>query len=622
MFWNKQQKTLKPFPADLLTIVNNLRFLALHSIESDNFANSAKILQATPLFYTLFRNHLIISNSETNNYYDHISDKLVVSKNYGGNFLKTILYCSSLCKQNLKLKEFLNDSNSKIPSSIYDFNYSIPGQALEFSVGLALANKMLIKNNAEILSKNKIYCIFDQTDLISGRLYELMSISGALKLNNLIWLADFSGVDQRGFFADHTLTSFKMLFESNSWNHYKVGDGSNVELISKMISKAQNSNRPAFLEINSVSGHGSSCAGTAYSANLKIDEDEKNKLKERFGYELEFDQEYHNAIKDLTTNIQNRFNSAYQKYELDLNNADLKTKQAVNKFLDFKNNNQNYDKNFQLENYNYIPQELLNNNEFHIALMANEFSLSEDTAEPNPKIKNIISIGKRTSIVYGLASGLKASKYFLPFIVVNLSALYDWIPSINQNIFWSYKCPILVYLNNENVQEKTVIYNLIFSQIQTTIIFPHSLSDFNNSWAKACDTNSKIWTCIVISDKANENIKSLVKKDLKPNDLYKINILVIDLNKEKISALLTEFENQNFLINLVQITDPRLFVNFDKNKLFEILGDKPYVWIGIDNSHWIHKVRLEGLNQKIVVKSNTESTTDLVKEIINSYNKF
>lgn len=617
MFWNKQQKTLKPFPTDLQTIINNLRFLALKAIESDDLPNGCKVLQAMPLFYTLFRNHLVISDSKTNNYYDHISDKLVVSKNYGGNFLKTILYCSSFCKSDQKFEDFLSDPDFKIPSSIYDFNYSIPGQALEFSVGLAVANKMLSENNAELLSKNKIYCIFDQTDLISGRFYELICISGILNLKNLIWLGDFSGVEQRGFFADHTLTSLKMLFKSNCWNYYKVGDGSNIDLISKTISKAQNSNKPTFVEINSVSGHGSSYAGTVYSANLKIDEDEKEKLIERFDYKLKFDQVYYNTIRDLTNNIKNRFNYAYEKYEYDLKNADLNTKKQIDKFLEFKNNNQNHNSIFKLKDYNSIPQELLNNNEFNVALMSNEYSLSE---EMNVKLKNSISLGKRTSIVYGVASGLKASKYFLPFIVVNLSALYDLMPSSNQNIFWAYRCPVLVYLNNESIQEKTRIYNLIYSQVQTKIVFPHGLSDFNNFWARACDIKSGVWSCLVISDMTNDDIKVLSNKDSKTTDTPKINILVIDLNSEKTNALLTEFSNQKFLINLVKITDPKSFVSLDKNKLFQILGDKPYVWLGLAQSHWIHRVRLEALNQKIVVKSNTESTTDLVKEIINLYN--
>lgn len=617
MFWNKRQKTLKPFPADYKTIINNLRFLALKAIESDGLSNGIKFLQSTPLFYTLFRNHLVISDSKTNDYYDHISDKLVVSKNYGGNFLKTILYCSSLSNANIKFEEFLNDPNFKIPNSIYDFNSSIPGQALEFSVGLAIANKMLSVNDAELLSKNKIYCIFDQTDLISGRFYELMSISGVLNLKNLIWLGDFSGIEQRGFFADHTLTSFKMLFKSNCWNYYKVGDGSNIELISKTISKAQDSNKPTFLEINSVSGHGTSYAGTVYSANFKIDEEEKNKLKERFEYGLGFEQVYYNTIKDLSTNIKNRFDSVHQKYESDLNNVNSNTRKNIDKFLEFKNNHQSDNPTFKLKDYNLLPQELLNNNEFNVALMANEFDLSE---EVNIKLKNSISLGKRTSVVYGLASGLKASKYFLPFIIVNLSALYDLMPSSNQNIFWAYRCPILVYLNNENIKEKTRIYNLIHSQVQTKIIFPHGLSDFNNSWVRVCDIKSEVWWCLVISDKTNNDIKVLSNKDPQSTEIPKLNVLVIDLNQEKTNALLTEFKSQNFLINLIKITDLNFFISLDKNKLFEILGNKPYVWVGIDQSHWIHRVRLQVLNQKIVVKSNTESTTDLVKEIINLYN--
>lgn len=615
MFWNKQQKNLRPFPSDYQTIINNLRFLALEAVEFDSLSNCAKVLQATPLFYTLFRNHLVISDLQTNKYYDHISDKLVVSKNYGSNFLKTILYCSSLCEPNLKLKDILSDSKFKLPSSIYDFNYSIPGQALEFSVGLAVANKMLNLNNAELLAQNKIYCIFDETDLISGRLYEAMSISGVLNLNNLIWLADISGVEQRGFFADHTLTNLKMLFKSNRWNYYKVGDGSNIELLSKTISKAQESNKPTFIEINSVSGHGSSYAGTIYSANLKIDQNEKSKLQERFEYELKPDEIYENTVKDLTVNIKNRFNSFYQKYEFNLKNADSEIKKTIDKFLEFKNNNENQHDDFKLKDFNSIPQELLNNNEFYIALLANEFSFSD---EIHMKLKNSIVLGKRTSVAYGIASGLKASKFFLPFIVTNLSALYDLIPSSNQNIFWAYRCPVLVYLNNENSQEKTKIYNLIYSQVQTTILFPHSLSDFDASWIKACDPKTPEWTCIAIFDKNNSQFLS--NKNLNLSDLTKINILAVDLAQEKINALLSEFENQKFLINLVKVTDPKVFVSFDKNKLFEILGDKPYVWIGLDEAHWIHKVRLKGLNQKIVVKSNNDSNTDLVKEIINSYN--
>lgn len=616
MFWNKQQKNLRPFPTDYQTIINNLRFLALEAAEFDNLSNCAKALQAAPLFYTLFRNHLVISDSQTNKYYDHISDKLVLSKNYGGNFLKTILYCSSLCEPNLKLKEILNDSKFKLPSSIYDFNCSIPGQALEFSVGLAVANKMLNLNNAELLAQNKIYCIFDETDLISGRLYEAMSISGVLNLNNLIWLADISGVEQRGFFVDHTLTSFKMLFKSNRWNYYKVGDGSNIELLSKTISKAQYSNKPTFIEINSVSGHGSSYAGTIYSANLKIDQNEKSKLQERFKYELKPDEVYDNTIKDLAANIKNRFNSFYQKYEFNLKNAEPEIKKTIDKFLQFKNNNENQFDNFKLKHFNSIPQELLNSNEFYIALLANEFSLSD---EINIKLKNSIVLGKRTSIVYGIASGLKASKFFLPFIIVNLSSLYDLMPSSNQNIFWAYRCPVLVYLNNESSQERTKIYNLIYSQIKATIIFPQSLSDFDTSWIKACDPKTLTWTCIAIFDE-NNNDQFLSNKNLELSDQTKINVLVVDLDQEKINALLNEFENQKFLINLVKVTDPNAFLSFDKNKLFEILGDKPYVWIGLDEAHWIHKVRLETLNQKIVVKSNNDSNTDLVKEIINSYN--
>lgn len=616
MFWNKQQKNLRPFPSDYQTIINNLRFLALEAVKFDNLSNCAKVLQATPLLYTLFRNHLVISDLQKNKYYDHICDKLVVSKNYGGNFLKTILYCSSLYEPNLKLKEILGDSKFKLPSSIYDFNYSIPGQALEFSVGLAVANKMLNLNNAELLAQNKIYCIFDETDLISGRLYEAMSISGVLNLNNLIWLADISGVEQRGFFADHTLTNLKMLFKSNRWNYYKVGDGSNIELLSKTISKAQDSNKPTFIEINSVSGHGSSYAGTIYSANLKIDQNEKSKLQERFDYELKPDEIYDNTVRDLSVNIKNRFNSFYEKYEFNLKNADPEIKKTIDKFLEFKNNNENQHNDFKLKDFNSIPQELLNNNEFYIALLANEFSLSD---EIQMKLKNSITLGKRTSVVYGIASGLKASKFFLPFIVVNLSALYDLVPSSNQNILWAYRCPVLVYLNNENIQEKTKIYNLIYSQMQTTIVFPQSLSDFDASWIKAWDHKTPVWTCIAIFDK-NNNDQFLSNKNLKLSDLTKINILAVDLDQEKINALLSEFENQKFVINLVKVTDPKAFVSFDKNKLFEILGDKPYFWIGLDEAHWIHKVRLEGLNQKIVVKSNNDSNTDLVKEIINSYN--
>lgn len=592
----------KSFNFNTIEIINSLRFSSIEIMTRTNENNVSKSLQSMPFLYALFRNHLTIIPDGN---FHYLNDYLIVGKNYGGGILKTLVYASNLYPKTLELC-FPNLDKLLLPKTFLDFNDGNDCDALNFAVGLSLNQKLI--NKKILLNKklnNKIYCIFGEEELVSGKFYELASFAGKQNLSDLICLVDFSGVNSSGLISDSVFTNYRTLLHSLNWNYLIINDGSNVKNINKIIRKAKNKRGPVFIEINTVAGHGTSVAGTYLSWKFNISESEFNNLKERFNYVTQSSNSIIEFIKnDFYENINFRFNQSINYFHTNYKN-DLNLK----KYIELQNSNNkifispNYEK---LIDNNDLMSWYTNDNDFNIVISASENIKNERNLIQTNKI---IPIGQRHHIASGIVSALKFVNFWNPILFIDFNNLNDfnhWIKLINIKD-QSFTTILVDNLDNLNLYVYE-LNNLKINFVDTW--FPYDIHSFKKTWS---NINYQKYNLIFLNDThlSTKTWEQKINFDQKPS----LNILTLGLKINDLNSINNNLTKMGIMFNLVPILNPqwlidKKIINFDSSKLFVLLG--------INNEYWLNSTFP---NIKYLVKSNEQLITEICDKLIKIQSK-
>jgi transketolase len=144
------------------------------------------------------------------------------------------------------------------------------------AVGLALAEESLRAKFKEI--NHYVYVICSDGDLQEGISYETLSFAGKNNLSKLIIMHDSNDCQLDTSTNLITNENLKLRMKSIGFEYILVKKNT-VKAIDEAIIKAKKSNKPSFIEIKTIIGHGSSKQGTSEVHGKPLGDDIENVKK-------------------------------------------------------------------------------------------------------------------------------------------------------------------------------------------------------------------------------------------------------------------------------------------------------------------------------------------------------
>lgn len=149
------------------------------------------------------------------------------------------------------------------------------GQGISQAVGMALAAKMDKQTH-------HIFCITSDGEHNEGQVWEAIMTAHKYKLDNLINIIDYNGIQIDGLTKDiMPLNSLRQKYEAFHWQVLEM-NGHNIKEIIKTLTKAKTIKKPVAIIAHTILGKGVSFMENQYDWHGKApSEEEKNKaLKE------------------------------------------------------------------------------------------------------------------------------------------------------------------------------------------------------------------------------------------------------------------------------------------------------------------------------------------------------
>ena len=306
----KNTKILKTSRYAQLTI-DTIRILGCEMITEANSGHPGIVLGAAPLFYVLFKNHLVANPK--NKFMNR--DRLVLSAGHGSALLYSLMHLSGYPISINDLKNFrkINSITAGHPENTLiegiDATTGPLGQGVAVAVGMAIGEtKLRTYFKKYNLFNHYTYCVFGDGCFQEGVSYEAFSLAAKYKLNKLIFIYDSNGIQLDGTTKDSTITDTKKYFESLGLNYIKVNDGNDTEEISEAISKAKLSEeKPTVIEVKTVIGYGSVHENSNKAHGAALSQEQLDLLKNKL--------EYHNEKFEISKNAYSDFDNFISRGE-------------------------------------------------------------------------------------------------------------------------------------------------------------------------------------------------------------------------------------------------------------------------------------------------------------------
>ncbi len=301
-----------------------LRSLIIDTINKANSGHPGMALDASPMMYALYRDHLIADPSHP----DWANrDRLVYSAGHPSALIYSLLHLSGYPLSLDDLKSF-RQLHSRTPghpevtlTQGIDATAGPLGQGISQAVGMAIAEKALeaqYKEGSRLMS-HYTYCLCGDGCLEEGISQEAISLAGHLKLNKLILLYDENGSTLDGPTSNSLTESVKLRFLAEEWNVLEVNSGNDVDEISKAIGEAKKSSLyPTLIIVHTTIGYGSAKQGTHATHGAPLGEEDGRHAKEVYGYsypDWTVPEEVYAHFKET---FQARGKQAYEAYQSEL----------------------------------------------------------------------------------------------------------------------------------------------------------------------------------------------------------------------------------------------------------------------------------------------------------------
>ena len=409
---------------------NAIRFLSIYAVEKANSGHPGMPMGMADVATILFKNFLKF-NPKNPNWLNR--DRFLLSAGHGSMLLYSLLYLTgykSISINDIKNFRQLNSICAGHPE--YHPNSGIEtttgplGQGIANAVGFAIAEEILKKKFGKNIFNHKTYVLAGDGCLMEGISHEALSLSGHLKLKNLVLLFDNNSISIDGPTSLAVSDNFKKRFESYSWNYIEI-DGHNEKQIFKALKKVQKAKKPTVISCKTKIGYGApNKSGTASVHGSPLGEDEINLVRKKLKWENKPFEIPKNILHEWR-NIGNRGSKEEEKWKKHYN----KKKNIINKAFSNK-----FENIFQLEKKNIIKnlkpvatrksseQILTTLVEKNLNIIGGSADLtgSNNTKTKNHKIikpsdfkGNYIHYGVREHAMCGIMNGLALHSGLIPY---------------------------------------------------------------------------------------------------------------------------------------------------------------------------------------------------------------
>lgn len=261
-----------------LQMANALRFLSVDMIDKAKSGHPGMPLGMADIATVLWTKFLKFDVTHPD-WFDR--DRFVLSNGHGSALLYSLLYAvgfGDISIDDLKNFRQLDSKTAGHPErellAGVDYSTGPLGQGIAGAVGMALAERMMNARYGDELVNHKTYVFVGDGCLMEGLSEEAVSLAGHLNLNRLIVLWDNNAITIDGPTSVSTSTDMHMRFRANGWNVLSC-DGHNFEEIEDVLTAAQTSDKPVFIDCKTTIGYGApSKAGKSavHGAPLGADE--------------------------------------------------------------------------------------------------------------------------------------------------------------------------------------------------------------------------------------------------------------------------------------------------------------------------------------------------------------
>lgn len=382
--------------------VNEIKILALDMINMANSGHPGVVLSAAPIMYTLYANHLRITQ-ENPNWFNR--DRFVLSCGHASALLYATLHMSgyNISLNDLKSFRRLNSITPGHPeygvTPGVDCTTGPLGQGIGQAVGMALSERYInnLLNTEEEKKQNLLdyytYVLCSDGDLMEGISYEALSFAGAQKLNKLILLYDDNNMSIDGSLETTFNEDVAKRFESMGFNVIIVKDGNNLGLIDKAIIAAKKSNKPSIVVCKTILGNGSYNQNTNQVHGGPLQDADLYNLRQV----LNISTQPFYVTKDSIIHMQTKISERMKK-EIDVWNrtvSDMKMARSENldklfKLLENKENNISFDSSKYKINDGYNEELILSNYKVMNLFAGNTNLLLNGSADLFSSCKNVI----------------------------------------------------------------------------------------------------------------------------------------------------------------------------------------------------------------------------------------
>ncbi len=252
-------------------------FLTAYPMKTAHVASAFSIVE---ILYSLYCNGVM--HYDTNDMRDPNRDRFILSKGHASLAVYAILNkigvlsdaaLSTFCRPGYSLGGEVNINETV---GVEATTGSL-GHGLSFGVGIAMALK-------KKKSPGKVYVLVGNGEIQEGVMWEAVMTAYKFKLDNLIVILDDNKIQKMGFTKDTMrIDSWRGRWEAFGWI-VDEADGHNVEALTALLKKENNSGCPQIIIANTVKGKGVSIMENnadwhfkmPYKRELKVFMDELN----------------------------------------------------------------------------------------------------------------------------------------------------------------------------------------------------------------------------------------------------------------------------------------------------------------------------------------------------------
>jgi transketolase len=269
-------------------MANAIRALAMDAVEKAKSGHPGLPMGAADIATVLFTQFLKFDAADPN-WPDR--DRFILSAGHGSMLLYALLYLTGNTEMTLDQIKRFRQLDSKTPghpenvlTSGVETTTGPLGQGVGFSVGSALAERLLAAEFGEDIVDHHTYVLCSDGDLMEGISHEALALAGHLKLSKLILLYDDNGITIDGPITLSDNVDQVARFKAHGWNAVHV-DGHDQKAIAAAITQAQSSDRPSLIACKTTIGFGAPTkAGTSKAHGEPLGAEELAGAKKALGW--------------------------------------------------------------------------------------------------------------------------------------------------------------------------------------------------------------------------------------------------------------------------------------------------------------------------------------------------